>query len=237
MHLLWQKNNFLLKPFLIILAIYLLGILSIILAGVHYADDVARTTYGYAEWAGFSRYINTVMSHFLHANWHLTNIAPWPQLLAAAILSLASLVFVCIVFDKDFFKEKWTKWIWSVIAVVSLGLNPYMLECLSYQYDAIYMAISILFAILPFLFWRQQKWKFILMSVIGILVVCMTYQASIGIFLMLVIFITIKEWSKREIGNREILKFLLISITVFLVTLIIFQKFLMRPREGYVINN
>ncbi|MBQ1387608.1 glucosyltransferase domain-containing protein [Candidatus Saccharibacteria bacterium] len=234
----WRENRFLMKPFLVMLAIYLLGVSALLLAGVHYADDVARTTYGYAEWAGFSRYISTIVSHGLHGDWYLTNIAPWPQLLALVVLAFSSIAFICVVLGREIFKKKWTKWIWPIIAVVPLGLNPYMLECLSYQYDSIYMAVSILFAILPFLFWKKQNWwMFGLAIVVGILVVCMTYQASIGIFPMLVIFVAVREWSKKEIKNKEIVKFLLVTIGVFLLTVVVFQKFLMRPRDAYASNS
>lgn len=233
----WEENKFLIKPWMVMFGIYLVGILAIILAGVHYADDVARTTYGYAEWAGFSRYISTVVSHFLHADWYLTNIAPWPQILAMAILAVASVMFVCVVSGKEVFKEKWTKWIWRIIAVVPLGLNPYMLECLSYQYDAVYMAISVMFAVWPMMFWGRRKWVFGVMIAIGVLVVCMTYQAAIGILPMLVVFAVIKEWSKKEIKNREIVKWALLAGVVFLLTLVVFQKFLMRPRDAYASNS
>lgn len=234
----WRRNRFLMKPFLVMLTIYLLGVSALLLAGVHYADDIARTTYGYAEWAGFSRYISTIVSHGLHGDWYLTNIAPWPQLLALVVLAIASIAFICVVLGREDFKKKWTKWIWPIIAVVPLGLNPYMLECLSYQYDSIYMAVSILFAILPFLFWKKQNWwVFGLAIVIGILVVCMTYQASIGIFPMLVIFVAVREWSKKEIKNKEIVKFLLVAVGVFLLTVVVFQKFLMRPRDAYASNS
>ena len=234
----WRENRFLIKPFLIILFIYLLGCSALLLAGVHYADDVARTTYGYAEWAGFSRYINTVASHGLHGDWYLTNIAPWPQLLAIVILAFASVIFVCIVSGREVFRKKWTKWIWGIVAVISVGLNPYMLECLSYQYDAIYMAISVLFAILPLLFWKNRKqWTYGFAIMIGVLVVCMTYQASIGIFPMMVIFVAAREWSKKEMKNKEIWKFVLVSAVMFLLTVVVFQKFLMRPRDAYASNS
>lgn len=233
----WKENNFLVKPWAVMLGIYLAGILAIILAGVHYADDVARTTYGYAEWAGFSRYISTAMSHFLHADWYLTNIAPWPQVLAVAILAVASVMFVCVVSGKEVFKEKWTKWLWRIVAVVPLGLNPYMLECLSYQYDAVYMAISVLFAVWPMLYWGGNKKMFGIAMVIGVLVVCMTYQAAIGILPMLVIFAIVKAWSKKEMKNKEIVKWALLAGAVFLLTLVVFQKFLMRPRDAYASNS
>ena len=233
----WRENQFLIKPFLVILIIYLLGISAIILVGVHYADDVARTNYGYAGWSGFSRYLSTILAHGLHADNYLANIAPLPQILAAVILALASVMLICIVSDKEIFKETWTKWIWRAIAVVPLGLCPYMLECLSYQYDAVYMALSVLFAVWPLLFREKSKFLYTVMIVVGVLVVCMTYQASIGIFPMLVIFVTMKEWNKRErLQGKKNLMFLVLSAVVFFLTVVVFQKFLMIPRDAYASN-
>ncbi|MBR5355242.1 MAG: glucosyltransferase domain-containing protein, partial [Alphaproteobacteria bacterium] len=233
----WQGNRFLVRPFLVMCTIYLLGISAIILAGVHYADDVARTNYGYAGWSGFSRYLSTILAHGLHADNYLTNIAPLPQILAVAVLAAASIMMICIVSGKEIFKEYWTKWIWRVVAVVPLGLCPYMLECLSYQYDAIYMAMSVFFATWPLIFRRQSKVLYAMMVVMGILIVCTTYQVSIGIYPMLVIFITMKEWSeKKKINNKENWAFLLLSAVVFSLTVVVFQKFLMIPRDVYASN-
>ena len=233
----WKDNSFLLKPFLVILAIYLVGVSAIILAGVHYADDVARTNYGYAEWAGFSRYISTIVSHGLHGDWYLTNIAPFPQLLAVVLFAVASVFFVIVVAGKECLRQKWTKWIWAMVAVVPLVLSPYMLECLSYQYDAPYMALSVLFVIAPLLLWRKNRWAFGGAIMAGILIVCMTYQAAIGIFPMLVLFMAMREWSKKEMKNKEIIKFFLFSMVIFVLTMVIFQKFMMRPREAYASNS
>ena len=233
----WKENEFLLRPFLVFLVIYLVGISAIILAGVHYADDVARTTYGYAGWNGFSRYVDTVLAHILHADGYLTNIAPLPQLLAIVILAVASVLMICVISGKEVFKLKWTKWIWQVIAAIPLALSPYMLECLSYQYDAPYMAISVLCAVVPLVFRKKAKWMYILAIVVGILTICMTYQAAVGIFLMLVIIVAMKEWGEKKKGNKEILKFVLISAGVFLLTLLVFQKILMKPRDAYASNS
>lgn len=235
----WRKirqHDFLLRPYLVLLTMYGLGVLAIILAGVHYADDVARTNNGYPGWSGFSRYLSTFLSHGLHADNYLTNIAPLPQLLAIAILAGAGVLLVCLISGKEVFKEKWTKWIWRIVAVVPLGLCPYMLECLSYQYDAPYMALSVLFAILPLAFRKQKTWVYAVISVVGVLVVCMTYQASIGIYPMLVIFLAIKDWNGKE-KVKETLKFVLLSVLVFIISVLFFQKALMTPREAYVSND
>lgn len=232
----WQENRFLMRPFLVLFAIYLLGISAILLAGVHYADDVARTEQGYAGWSGFSRYLSTILSYGLHADAYLTNIAPLPQLLAVAIVSVASLMVICVVSGKEVFQEKWTKWILRVIAVVPLGLCPYILECLSYQYDSVYMALSIMFAVMPLLF-RKCRVGYVLATTIGILVVCMTYQASIGIYPILVIMVAMKEWaSKKKTNWKELGKFVGLSVLSFALTVLVFKVFLMTPREVYASN-
>ncbi|MBQ3441024.1 glucosyltransferase domain-containing protein [Candidatus Saccharibacteria bacterium] len=233
---LWERNRFLLKPILVMFVIYLVGISAIILAGVHYADDVARTNYGYAGWSAFSRYSSTFLSHGIHADNYLTNIAPLPQILAALILAVASVILICLVSGKEIFRLTWIRWFLRLVAVAPLALCPYMLECLSYQYDAVYMALSVFFAVMPFVFYRQARWKFILASIVGILGVCTTYQVSIGIYLMLVVFLAIKDWNGRKFKNKEIIKSLLISAVVFLLTLLFFQKVLMRTRDVYVSN-
>lgn len=232
----FRENRYLLKPFLIIFLIYLVGISAIILAGVHYADDVARTNYGYAGWSGFSRYLSTILSHGLHADNYLTNIAPLPQLLAVAILAVSSMIVITVVNGAEIFKEKWTRWILPVIAVVPLGLCPYMLECLSYQYDAVYMALSVFFVVMPFLFYRESRGKFVVFSVIGVLGACMTYQVSAGIYPMLAIFVIMKDWNGKKIENKEIIKNILLMVATFGLTLILFQKVLMRPQDIYVSN-
>ena len=216
--------------------IYLLGISAILLANAHYADDVARTNYGYAGWSAFSRYSSTVLSHGIHADNYLTNIAPLPQILAAGILAVTSVMMVGLLSGKEIFESSWKKWGLRLVAVMPLALCPYMLECLSYQYDAVYMALSVFFAVMPLMFYRRKKWQFILASVVGILGVCTTYQASIGIYPMLIVFMMMKDWSENKIKNKEIIKSVAIAAVVFLVTLLAFQKFLMTTRDVYVSN-
>lgn len=234
----WQENNFLVKPFLMLFLIYLVGISAILLAGVHYADDVARTNYGYAGWNGFSRYTSTLLAYGLHADGYLTNIAPLPQILAVAILALASLVLTCLVVGKDKFKESPKKWWWYLIAVLPLGLSPYMLECLSYQYDAPYMAISVLMAVVPFVFRGRKKWIYAVAILVGVLVICTTYQAAVGILPMVAIMIAIKEWNDGgRKTDKQVLKFLLFTAVMFILSLVIFQKILMKPRDAYASNS
>ena len=238
----WEENRFLGKPFLILCLIYLVGTSAILLAGVHYADDSARTNYGYAGWNGFSRYASTLLAYGLHADGYLTNIAPLPQILAVIILALASLILICLVVGKEKFKESPRKWWLYMVGVIPLGLSPYMLECLSYQYDAPYMAISVLMAVVPLLFRKKTKLIYGLLIFVGVMVICTTYQAAIGILPMVVVFLAIKEWNegekeKRNCNYREILKFVAFTAVIFILSVVVFQKILMKPRDAYASNS
>ncbi len=231
-----SENRFLIKPILWMFLIYLVGALAIILAGVHFADDIARTNFGYAGWNGFSRYLTTVLAHALHADIYLTNIAPLPQILALMILAVASVFLICLVAGKEVFKKP--KWGWYLVAAIPLGLSPYMLECLSYQYDAPYMAISVLFAILPVLLRKRRKWVYGLAILVGVLTICMTYQAAIGILPMVVLIVAMREWNEDgKLKNKENWKYIGFSAVVFIVSLVLFEKVLMKPRDAYASNS
>lgn len=233
-----RANWFLVKPFLVMLVIYLIGASAIILAGVHYADDIARTNYGYSGWAGFSRYFSTVAAFGLHADGYLTNIYPLPQLLAVVLLAVASVTLICVVSGKEVFKEKWTKWIWHLTAVVPLGLSPYMLECLAYQYDAPYMAVSVLFAVLPLLFCDCRKLVYGVAMFVGVIIICTSYQAAVGIIPMLVVMKAVKQWSENGGGKKWAnMKFVMHSIMILVISLLFFKFILMKPRDAYASNN
>ena len=233
-----KRYSYLARPFLIMTAIYLVGIIAIILASVHFADDVARTNYGYGGWNGFSRYANTLLAYGIHTGTYFTNIAPLPQILAVMILAAASVILISLVFKKEIFKKKVSNYIWYLIAVVPLGLSPYMLECLSYQYDSVYMAISVLFAVLPLLFSEKLGWKYALILFFSVEVICMTYQVAVGIIPMLVFFLAAKRWNEEKGKNtKEVLKFVGFSAAVFLIALLVFKFLLMKPRDAYASNS
>lgn len=230
-----KEKRFLLKPFLALCLIYLVAFSAILLAGVHYADDVARTNYGYPGWAAFGRYLSTASSLVLHADRYLTNIAPLPQLIAIVLLAVASVVLICLVSGEEIFKEKWTKWIWRLVAVTPLVLCPYFLECFSYQYDAPYMALSILFAVTPFMLRRKSLPVYLVALVVGVFGCCMTYQPSIGIALVLMIFLAVKNWNESEKNEiKKPLMFLVCSGAVTVLVAFVFEKFLTIDRDIYV---
>lgn len=214
------------KAVWILLAVFALGICAIVRANFYYIDDLGRAAQGYKQWQFFSRYLSTVLSTYLHGDAYLTDVSPLGQLLAAVILAGSAVLLLCAVYDRKAFFG------WELAAIVPVGLNPYILECLSYKYDAPYMALSIFGAVFPLLY-RKQPWRlYAAASVIGTLVVCTTYQAASGIYPMLVILIALRLWCEGE-KLRKIVGFCALSAGSYGLGLVLFQQFILRPEKTY----
>ena len=216
--------------FFMTLAIYIVAIFPIIRANVNYIDDTGRVLKGYAGWDNYSRYVSCFLSHIVHANnSYLPDISPVPQIIAVTILSLAALIVTVTI------KGSGEIPVWNVLACIPLGLSPYFLECLSYKFDSPYMALSILASVLPLLFYKKQ-WKWYSLSVvIGMLVMCMTYQAASGIFPMLVILLALIMYVRNE-NLKRIGTFILCSAVSYGIGVGIFFLFLMKRVSTYVSN-
>ena len=210
-----------LKPISLLSGVYLLGVLTIIRANYLYVDDIYRSIEGIRGWHDWSRWVSEFTSIFIHADTNLTEISPLPQLLAVLILSISSVLLVYIIGHGKTTTVR-------LLASVPLGLFPYFLECLSFKFDAPYMALSVLASIFPFLFIERKK-AFLFCSVISLLVMCMSYQASSGIYLLVAIILCFQDWNSRKKSNKEILSFGGMAVFTFCFSMILFRLFLMKP--------
>ena len=220
------------KPVLLLAGVYLLGILTIVRANFLYNDDNEWAVFGSRSWYDWSRYVTVLLSYFLQPEIHLTDISPLPQLLAAVTLSCSSVLLVYILGE-----GKMT--IVRLLASISLGLFPYMLEGLSYKFPTFYGALSILISILPFLFITRKK-AFFFCSVVFLLIECMFNQSAVNIYMLIVIMLCFRDWNSRKKTQKEILYFLGTSAVAFCFALLFFKFFLMRPineQESYYTSN
>lgn len=214
----------------ILFAVYALGISAILRADFFYRDDFGRVAFGYKQWDYFSRYLSTGLATLVHMGDYLVDIAPLPQLLAMLIMALSGVLMLYIVYDRTRFT------LWELAALVPLGLNPYFLECVSYRFDAPYMAVSVLFGVLPLLFYRRNAVAYLLASGIGVLAVCTSYQAATGVFPMLVILLALRMLHRGD-SLRNAFGFCLRSVAGFGLGLVFFKLVIMRPADaGYVTN-
>ncbi|MDR2783341.1 MAG: glucosyltransferase domain-containing protein [Treponema sp.] len=221
-----SKINFSLfaRPFLFVSGVYLFGYTSIIRANFSYVDDLARAIEGYHGWNGWSRHLADILSTFIHADPNLTDISPLPQILAALIIGACTVLLVYILCNGEF---SFT----ALLAGVSLGLFPYFLENISYKFDAPYMAISIFFSVVPFIFTGSKK-AFVFSSIVSLLIMCMTYQAASGIYIVLTITLCYRDWNYKKRTHGEILSFAADAAFSFCFAMIFFRLIFMLPSSG-----
>ncbi len=225
------------KYFLIAFGIYLLGIMSLIRADVYYIDDLNRSIIGYKEWDNFSRYISWFLSTFMHMDTVLADVSPLTQLVAIAFLSFASIILVWSI-REVIWKNEDSKWDSSevpnkkrlttlgIIASIPIGLSPYFLEELSFKYDSPYMALSVLFSVIPFVFVHHIR-AYIPVSILCSLGMCMTYQASSGIEIILVLFFAFLMLNQTNAGIKKTLTFVCVAAINYLIALGIFKFLIM----------
>ena len=209
------------NPVLIMLCVYFLGVLTIIRAHFLYQDDIWWSISGIRGWYDWSRYIVVFLSYFVQPEIRMTYISPLPLLLAILILACSSVLLVYILG-----KGKIT--IVRLLASIPMGLSPFFLECLSYNFSSPYMALPIMVSIVPFLFITRKK-AFIFVSVVSLLIMCMTYQAASGIYPMIAAILCFQYWNSREKNNKEIFSFLGMTAITFCFSMLFFRFFLMRP--------
>ena len=235
--------KFLLKPTLIFTAIYCIGLLAVFRADFNYIDDLGRSLEGYSRWGeSFSRYVSDFLSTFIHTNSHLADISPLTQIIAAFLMGLASAISVHVITGAKKFKIR------HYIAAIPIGLSPYFLECYSYKFDSPYMALSVLSSVAPFLFLRYKSRKpFYVATFVFALIMCNTYQAASGIFVILLLLLTLKDYLGKDAvesgphlakNNQstfgQVFKALIVAVIPYAVGLLVYQVFIAKPVNDYV---
>jgi hypothetical protein len=223
-----SRVNFkaMLKPALLMTGIYMTALIALFRANFYYIDDLGRTIDGYIGMYPLSRYVSQILGMVIHADFNINDISPLPQMLAAAFIAAASVLLVYLLNN-----GKIT--ISGLLASIALGLSPHFLQCLSYKFDAPYMALSVLASLVPFLF-RENRRAFIASSVFSIWVMCMSYQASSGVYIMLTLALAFRDWSGGQKSGKEAGVFIATAAASYCAALVMFRIFLMYPSGGYI---
>ncbi|MDR0908601.1 MAG: glucosyltransferase domain-containing protein [Spirochaetaceae bacterium] len=221
-------KNFL-KPVLILWGLLSIISFSLLRANFSYADDLHRAVEGGIV-DSWGRYVAGFLSQLMNASPILSDISPLPQILALFILSVSTVVFINSLCGQ--IKPEEIKPVYF-LCVIPLTLSPWFLENLSYKFDAPYMAISIFASITPFLF-KFKSIPFSFFSVVGLLIMCTTYQASSGIYIMMTTTICFQMWKKGNASYKTIALFALRSAILFAITLGIYKIFLVDKGGSYM---
>lgn len=188
-------------------------VLPLLISNIYYTDDILRSVQGYG-WDQDGRFLSTYIMQFITSgrnSLYSTDLFPYSILLSSLILSLSGYCISYIIKIEENQKIKFS--------AALLLISPFMLENLSYRWDSLPMAISIWSVIFPYIF--HSKLKFILASIIGILITIFTYQASIVIYILMAMITSISY----SINNKTQYIYSLIkkSILSLLISFILFK--------------
>lgn len=221
------------KYFLLFILIYCVALIPLFRANFNYIDDIGRVTEGYQF--HFSRFTSDGLSGIVHDGGEfLADISPFTQLIAIVFLSISSVIAIYLLTEQ---KKDSKINLWYFCAALPIGLSPYFMENMSYKFDSPYMALSILCAISPLIFYHPDKKPlgFMLAGIISTIVVCTTYQSSTGIFPAMVILLALAMFNRKENWN-DILRFVLCAVGAYIAGMLIFRFFIMEStlESGYV---
>lgn len=203
---------------------YLAALFSLILANINYGDDLERNIYGYFEYIHWSRYGTEILARILSLNNNFfLNLYPLSIFLSILLLSLSSCILAFIINKKLDSKI-------LLLASVAIGLSPFYLENLSWKYDNPFMTLSVFCSIFPFLFLKNTK-LFIIISILSLVLMFITYQASSGIYIIICMYLAYKEIIDKN--YKASLNIIIVGAISYLVAAIIF-KTIYNPQMLYV---
>ena len=209
----------------LIFAVLLVSYLALLMAGFDFQDDTKRIISGHKSWVGASRYVSETLAVFLHTNFYINDIAPLTQIAALAVLSLASFALAFALTGGAVTRT-------AAVASALVGLCPHFVQNMSFKFDSPYMALSVLFAVVPFLF-ADDAPTFCATSFVCLVLVCSSYQAANSVYLVLAIFLVFKRLN--ESGNaRGAARLALASALCYALTLAFFKAFIMIPTEATI---
>lgn len=225
-----EKYENLKRPVMTLTMIYMVAISALIRANIRYKDDVGRTIDGHRRWHAASRYMSDILSMLFHTSEKVHDISPLTQIIACLFIAIASAV-LCMVISGGKPSRK------TLLASLPMGLSCFFLECFSFKYDSPYMALSAVGTMVPFLFIDSGMIIYSVISVIGTLVTCTTYQASLGIYPMMVIILFFKYWSTGKWPLKQGIRFSLISAADWAGAILFYRFIMIREVPEYTSDN
>lgn len=202
------------KACFIILSIYLIVNINIGLAEFPYIDDIGRQLEGYSGFSEhYSRYLSEISARLIQGGSHLTDPGLSTNIISAFILTIASLILLFVLFPSKKVNLA------LILSSTVIGINPWFLEALSFRFDNPFMSLSILVSLFPFIFWESKK-LFNFFSIICIYLMCNSYQASSGIYILMVLTLVFLE---LIYGKRFNIKGLLNSAVSYIIGMVLYK--------------
>lgn len=227
------------KPYLLIFAIYTIGLITMMRDHFLVLDDLSRSVYGYNWGQDWNRVTSSIVGYFLHQSITIFDISPINQLIAIAILSLSSLLLAKL------FTKKLT--LPALFFSTFLGLAPFMVNAWQFHFDSPFFALAILVSILPYtLYWGKLNLSFlkspsksttkflhldlgltkflraVLVTTICLSIMWTSFQSANGIFLVLGLGLMLKNFlSEQKQPYTTIITFILCYIASAFIAFLI----------------
>lgn len=170
-----------------------------------FIDDMGRNLYGYG-WDVDGRFLSTFLMKILSIGRIITGIYPYSIVLSCIIMFLSGYILAS---QASNFTEKT-----NLLISSTMFFSPFLLENLSYRYDSLTMALSVLSCTIPFIFHKKEGKKYCIISVLCLLFTYLTYQPSIAVYPLCTVAIA-ASIAKEKIN--ESIKFCAISLVYFFV--------------------
>ncbi|HFI0306693.1 TPA: glucosyltransferase domain-containing protein [Streptococcus suis] len=198
-----KENN----KFIALFVFHSIVTISIGLAYHPYIDDADRQVRGLTNFGlHYARYLTEYMSWFVQGDKHLVELGLTTHFLTAIITTMSAIVVLYL------FNGRHKVSFFQIVAATFLAINPWFIEVLSFRFDAPYIAMSVLVSVLPFLYYNENRFLFYLFSTIGIFLMCNAYQASSGIYLVVLLSLSLISFFK-QITIIAIMQKLLIGLS------------------------
>ena len=182
------------STFKISLCLYALILLPILIADRYNVDDWGRSVIGYLNWGSNGRPLTDVMVRVLALGKPLVDFSPICQIGAIMVLSWLSAVVAR--------KFKIKNSLVASLATFPLGGNPFFLANLSFKFDSLSMALSLVFALIPIVLDSTPDKKDPLsLSIGGVFLLgslCL-YQPGVNAFLV----VAVLEYLLLQNGNAS----------------------------------
>ena len=193
--------------------LFLVFILAVpfIIADVPYIDDLARLAVGYG-WNQDGRVFATFLMKVLSLGYPLMDISPIPTLLAMSALVLSGYIIAEVLCINGRISK--------AIVATSMVSGPFIVQNLSYQWDSLPMALSMLLIVAPMAL-INHRLKFIISASILLTLSMYLYQATIFAFPCLAI---IYLWNHIEIKSRDEIVRLLVTLLLAAIAFVVVYK-------------
>lgn len=196
------------RPYAALLAIYLLGLSSILQANRYYLDDLGRTLYGYADWLPSARPLTEILAWLFYLGPETLDASPLTQLVAIGLLALSSLLLLEAIGQR----RTW----WGVLCTVPVGLCPYGLENLSYKFDSPSMALGLLCAVAAACVLRRPSFRSLFYAAALLFASASLYQPALGAYLAICVYLAL-----MDAVSRSTLKVLFRRMGAFIVPFVV----------------